>query len=138
MKPPEGTARSAPSPSELDRVVLVGRAPAGPPELQGELEREGYRTHQVARLDGVLPLLGDERLCAVIVGAHVFSANDLLLLRRVRERSPGTAVVVVGRAPTDPDLKQAFESGATAFLSWPSTPGALRQAVESVAPRGRK
>lgn len=138
MKPPQGTAHAAPSFSLPDQVVLVGRAPAGPPDLLGELEREGYRTQHVARLDGVLPLLGDERLCAVIVGAHAFSASDLLLLRRVREHSPGTAVVVVGRAPTDPDLKQAFESGATAFLSWPSTPGALRQAVESVAPRGRR
>ncbi len=69
-----------------------------------------------------------------VVGGAPLAASDILLLRRVREASPRTAIVVVTRTPTHPDLKRAFESGATAFLSWPASTDALRQAIESGEP----
>lgn len=53
-----------------------------------------------------------------------------LLLRRIREVSPCTAIVVVTKTPTDPDLKRAFESGATAYLLWPASTDGVRHAIE--------
>lgn len=112
------------------RVVFVGESLDWQGELGPLLTHEGYTTDQVARLEAVVPWLAGGSVQALFVAALPLAASDLLLLRRIREVSPGTAVVVVTRTPTDPDLKRAFESGATAFLSWPASTTALRQAIE--------
>ncbi len=94
------------------------------------LTSEGYATDRVARLDGVLTVLARGVVQAVLLAAGPLAATDLLLLRRIREVSPRTAVVVVTKTPTDPDLKRAFESGATAFLSWPASNETVRHAID--------
>lgn len=112
-------------------VLLVGKEGDWPPELKTSLHGGGYVSGSVAELSLVPSLLAEGRVRALFVFARPLGASDLLVLRRVREASPRTAIVVVTRTPTDPDLKRAFESGATAFLSWPASGDALRQAVES-------
>jgi DNA-binding NtrC family response regulator len=112
------------------RVVLVGEGLDWHAELQALLEREGYATDQIAQLQAVLPLLDDRGFQALFLSAGPLAASDLLVLRRIREVSPRTAVVVVTKTPTDPDLKRAFESGATAFLSWPATNDGVRHAID--------
>lgn len=128
QKRPEGSApASLPVPK---RVVFVGEAPDWQAELGAVLAREGYATERVPQLEGVLPLLESGALQALLVAARPLAASDLLILRRVREAAPHTAIVVVTKTPTNPDLKRAFESGATAFLSWPASTDALRHAIE--------
>jgi len=109
---------------------LVGEAPEWQPELGILLSSEGYATDRVARLDAVLPMLDSGAVQALFLAAGPLAASDLLLLRRIREVSPRTAVVVVTKTPSDPDLKRAFESGATAFLSWPASNDAVRHAID--------
>jgi DNA-binding NtrC family response regulator len=111
-------------------VLLVGSDQDWPPELKDGLSSAGYQAGSVASL-GQVPALLSERVGALFVPARPLGAREVLALRRVRETSPRTAIVVVGTTATDPDLKRALESGATAFLSWPASPGALRHAVES-------
>ena len=111
-------------------VVLVGEAPEWQPELAIVLTSEGYATGRVERLDAVLPMIDRGPVQALFVAAAPLAATDLLLLRRIREVSPRTAVVAVTKTPSDPDLKRAFESGATAFLSWPATNDAIRHAID--------
>jgi DNA-binding NtrC family response regulator len=98
------------------------------------LAHEGYATDRVRQLDDVLPLLERSAMQALLVASRPYAASDLLLLRRIRELSPRTAIVVVTRSPTDPDLKRAFESGATAFLSWPASTDAVRHAIDRGTP----
>lgn len=112
-------------------MLLVGNDRDWPPEFKTVLGRDGYRADQVADLSLVPVLPNDGRVRAVFVSASPLGASDLLVLRRLREASPRTAIVVVTETSTDPDLKRAFESGATAFLSWPASADALRHAVES-------
>ena len=114
-------------------VLLVGDGRDWPPELESFLTREGYITDRRAELDAVVSLLANGAVRALLVVARPLGASDLLILRRIREASPQTGIVVVSKTPTSPDLKRAFESGATAFLSWPASTEALRQAVESGA-----
>jgi DNA-binding NtrC family response regulator len=111
-------------------VVLVGDAPDWQPELAMLLSSQGYANSHIARLDGVLPLLDRGAVVALFLASGPLAATDLLVLRNVREASPRTAIVVVTKTPTDPDLKRAFESGATAFLSWPASRDAVRHAIE--------
>jgi DNA-binding response OmpR family regulator len=117
-------------------VLLVGEGADWQPEVGTLLSLEGYRIDWVAGLDAVLPLIEESRnIQALLVAARPLPASDLLTLRRIREISPRTAIVVVTRTPTDPDLKRAFESGATAYLSWPASTEALRPAIELGAAR---
>lgn len=116
-------------------MLLVGNDRDWPPELKAVLGCDGYIADLVAELSLVPSLLADGKVRAVFVSAGPLGASDVLVLRRVREASPRTAIVVVTKTPTDPDLKRAFESGATAFLSWPASADALRHAIESGAAR---
>lgn len=127
-KRPDGTHSTGSLPPRL--VVLVGDAPEWQPDLAALLAGVGYATEPVPRLDDVLPLLESGTMQALLVASRPFAASDLLLLRRIRELSPRIAVVVVTLAPTDPDLKRAFESGATAFLSWPASKDVVRHAID--------
>jgi DNA-binding NtrC family response regulator len=111
-------------------VALVGEAPAWQPELETLLNDEGYATGRVPQLDAVLPLLAGGSVRALFLAAGPLAARDLLLLRRIREVSPLAAVVVVTKTATDPDIKRALESGATAFLSWPASNDAVRRAID--------
>jgi len=128
LAPSDGTDVDA-APKQV--VLLVGEGRDWPPELEFCLTREGYTTDRRAELDAVFSLLENAAVRALLVVARPLGASDLLILRRIRETSPQTGIVVVSKAPTNPDLKRAFEDGATAFLSWPASTEALRQAVES-------
>ena len=133
MKPARHSAASGGAASETAPkvVLLVGEGRDWPPELESFLGREGYATHRLAALDAAGRFLATAPVRALLVVARPLGAADLLILRRIREASPQTGIVVVTKTPTSPDLKRAFESGATAFLSWPASTEALRQAVES-------
>lgn len=102
-----------------------------PPELKAVLAGDGVVAANVEELSLVPALLAHGEIRALFVFARPLGASDLLVLRQVRVASPRTAIVVVTKTPTDADLKRAFESGATAFLSWPASTDALRQAFES-------
>jgi len=122
------------------RAVLVGDDRDWPPDFEDCLGRDGYVVDHVTELSLVPPLFAHGSMRALFVAARPLAASDLLLLRRVRQTCPRTAIVVVARTPTHPDLKRAFESGATAFLSWPASMDALRQAIQSgdVPPPGSR
>lgn len=131
MKPQKQPKETAPANLPAPKlVVLAGEAPEWEPELDAMLVREGYATGRVPQLSDVLRLLENGAMQALLVASRPLAASDLLSLRRIRELSPHTAIVVVTRTPSDPDLKRAFESGATAFLSWPASTEAVRHAID--------
>lgn len=112
-------------------VVLIGDKRDWPPEFESLLTAEGYAAGHLPELEAVIPIVEVAAVRALFVVARPLGASDLLILRRIRQTSPQTGIVVVAKAPTNPDLKRAFESGATAFLSWPASKEAVRQAVDS-------
>jgi DNA-binding response OmpR family regulator len=112
-------------------VLLVGAERDWPPELLPALDGDGYRTQRVPDLARVPAMLAGGNVRALFVLARPLGARDLLVLQRARDDWPGTAIVVVTRKPNDPDVKRAFESGATAFLSWPASAQAVRHAIDS-------
>lgn len=127
--------RAGPENSTFPKLVaLAGEASDWLPELEELLAREGYATDRVGQLETVLSMLAGGTVKALFLAAGPLAASDLLLLRSIREASPHTAVVVVTRTPTDPDLKRAFESGATAFLSWPASNDAVLRAIDRGVP----
>jgi DNA-binding NtrC family response regulator len=112
-------------------VVLIGDPRDWPPDFESLLSAEGYAAGHLPELEAAIPIVEASAVRALFVVARPLGASDLLVLRRIRRTSPQTGIVVVARSPTNPDLKLAFESGATAFLSWPASKAAVRQAVDS-------
>jgi len=112
-------------------VLLVGNDVDWPSDLKATLDRSGYTAETVADLSSLPLLLARRPIRALFAFARPLGASELLAWRRLREASPRTAIVVFTDTPTDSDLKRAFESGATAFLSWPASTEALRHAIES-------
>ena len=108
----------------------MGESPDWRSELEALLSAEGFVTYSVSHLGLVSPMLAGGMVQAVFLAARPLLATDLLLLQRIRETSPRTAIVAVTKTPSDPDLKRAFESGATAFLSWPATRDTVRRAID--------
>lgn len=120
-------------------VVLIGDARDWPPDFETLLIAEGYASGHLPDLEAVIPIVEKPGVRALFVVARPLGGSDLSILRRIRQTSPRTGIVVVARSPTDPDLKRAFESGATAFLSWPASRKAVRQAVDSgSSPAGQR
>jgi hypothetical protein len=119
-------------PSAASKVVLlVGDPREWPPELESFVAGQGYATDRLAELDAVVPRLEQAEngpVRALLVVARPLGASDLLILRRVRESSPATAIVAVTTTPTSPTSGALRERGNR--LPWPSKE-ALRQAVES-------
>ena len=112
-------------------VVLIGDPHVWPADFASSLTADGYAAGHLPELEAVIPIVEAAAVRALFVVARPLGASDLLILRRIRQTSPQTGIVVVARSPTNPDLKLAFESGATAFLSWPASKEAVRQAVDS-------
>lgn len=120
------------SPAEAS-VLLVDEAFEWPQDLLGCIRGEGYVALHIDDLALAPSLLRNGEVKALLVGTRVLGAKGILILRECRQVSPRTAVVVMTTTPTQPDLKRAFESGATAFLSWPASPREVRQALGSGA-----
>jgi DNA-binding NarL/FixJ family response regulator len=112
-------------------VLLAGHGHEWPAGLVASLAGEGYVVDRIPDLEPAPRLLRQRGVRALLVAARPLGANDIFILKRCRELSPHTAIVVVTSQTTQPDLKRAFESGATAFLSWPASPDSLRQALGS-------
>ncbi len=114
-----------------DLVVLLYEHGRWPAPFLDQLAAEGYRPLGLDDVDELPSVVQGGSVGAVIVGARALGARDLLVLRECRAAFPQTAVVVLDTADSPPELKRAFESGATAFLSWPAPPQALREALRS-------
>ncbi len=134
---------AAESGAKRNRILLVGDGGDWQSHAEALLVREGYDPDHADTFDAALDILRAGDVRAILVGAGPLGASDILTLRRIREIAPRIAVLVVTQTPTDPDLKRAFEHGATAFLSWPASSEALLQAIDrggarpsGTAPRG--
>jgi DNA-binding NtrC family response regulator len=124
-------------------VLFVSDGTDWPAALIAAVARDGYVVLRIDDLTTARSFLGNRGIKALFMRARPLGANDVLVLRECRRLSPATAIIAMTMASNQPDIKRAFESGATAFLSWPAAPDAVRQALESgaapVAPnQGRK
>jgi hypothetical protein len=123
--------------SEGDAPILLVEGCEYPAGLEALIAADGHTLQCVGDLGEAASLLMAGRARAVLITAgRAFSHKDLLALRLCRTAAPSAAVVMVTTEPPTawPDVKRALESGATAFLRWPTLPHVVRQALGSGAP----
>jgi len=125
---PDGTAAAPPG-----AVVLAAARREWPPELVDTISREGYTLVRIDDLRLVLFLVLAGGVASVLVDVRGLETLGALALRKCREYSPSTAVVVVAYDATPATMKRALDSGATAFLSWPASPRAVARALRAAA-----
>ena len=111
-----------------------------PPAFESFVARElvGRDAAEVVRLGDLAEapaVLGAGGVSALVVQAERLGLTGLLTLQECRRVSPETALVVVGTTGRF-GMKNALEGGATAFLAWPASAEALRQALGSGGVRG--
>jgi DNA-binding NarL/FixJ family response regulator len=99
--------------------------------------RDGALVARLTDLDEAPAFLRSSEVTALVVNASRLGLSGKVALRECRRVSPATAIVVVATSAAH-GLKDALESGATAFVSWPASPEVLRRALrsgrEAVAP----
>jgi len=90
--------------------------------------RDGALVARLAELGEAPSLLSSNDVTALIVNVRQLGLRGKVALQECRRISPATAVVVVATDAAH-GLKDALESGATAFVSWPASPEVLRRAL---------
>ena len=92
--------------------------------------RDGATITRLADVSEAPALLRARAVTALVVNAERLGLKTQVALLECRRLSTTTAVVVVGTAQAR-GLKDALEGGATAFLRWPASAEAFRQALRS-------
>ena len=119
-----------PAPDRDRRVVLlIGAGASWPEELMKLLPAGEWAIERLADLEDVPGRLTRGPVCAILTTPRQWSGRELALLRECRARAPETAYLVMAEDPAAPDLKRAFEHGATAFVRWPSSPEVMLRAI---------
>lgn len=121
--------------SQPQRLVIGGYEHEWPPAFESFVARElvGRDAVDLVRLGDLAdaPLvLAAGFVSALVVQAERLGLKELLLLQECRRVSPRTALVAVATTGRF-GMKSALEGGATAFLSWPASAEAVRQALRS-------
>jgi DNA-binding NarL/FixJ family response regulator len=121
-------------------VLLIGAGASWPDELMKLLPDGEWAIERLSDLEEVPGRLARGQVCAILTTPRQWSGRELALLRECRARAPETAYLVMAEDPAAPDLKRAFEHGATAFVRWPSSPEVVLRAILGTpepAPSGR-
>ncbi len=119
-----------PAPGRERRVVLlIGAGASWPDELLKLLPDGEWAIERLSDLEEVPGRLARGPVCAILTTPRQWSGRELALLRECRARAPETAYLVMAEDPAAPDLKRAFEHGATAFVRWPSSPEVVLRAI---------
>lgn len=99
--------------------------------VAGELVgRDGALVARLVELSDAPSFLSSADVSALIVNANRLGLRGKVALRECRRISPRTAIVVVATNAAH-GLKDALESGATAFVSWPAAAEVVRRALRS-------
>ncbi len=118
---------------EPQHLLLTGFEHEWPTDFEAFVAREliardGALVARLGALGDAPAFLSSSDVNALIVNANRLGLKGKVALQECRRISPSTAVVVVATTAAH-GLKDALESGATAFVSWPAPADVLRRAL---------
>jgi len=120
-------------PDDPQHLLLTGYEHEWPADFEAFVAREliardGALVARLEELGDAPSFLSSSEVTALIVNANRLGLKGKVALQECRRISPSTVVVVVATTPAH-GLKDALESGATAFVSWPAPPEVFRRAL---------
>jgi DNA-binding NarL/FixJ family response regulator len=115
-----------------DTVVLTGVESIWPDHLDEQLRASGFVPMHVDSVHHVALLALHHNVRALVADARSLSFGDVVVLRRLRTQAPAIPLIVVGTGSTWQALKEALDSGATAFVPRGQLPGVLVETLRSI------
>jgi DNA-binding NarL/FixJ family response regulator/HPt (histidine-containing phosphotransfer) domain-containing protein len=134
-----GSGPTAPPPESA--VLVVDDNPGDARLVEWALTHEPGRSFRVVRADRVaaaLERLGEERFSAVLLDLGLPDSHGTEGIRRIRARSPGTAVVVLTGSDDPERTRAALAAGAQAYrVKGIFSPGELSRTLDGAIRRQR-
>ena len=128
--------RTSPTPGpEPPRVMIVDDDAEMRALLRDALEREGFRVREHPAGDQLIPVVAEWRPDAVVLDKEMTGTNGLDLLRDIRQRHPGTPVVLVTAFGGAAVEAEALRLGAAFYMDKPFRVSRLLEVLRSVAAR---
>lgn len=119
-------------------VLVVDDDPVVRESLQRLLGKRGYAVETAGTAEEALLLLEQKLFALVITDWQMPGMDGLALLRRVKERSPHTPVVMITAYGSTETVIQALRGGVSDFVLKPYRPEELLQIVEREVARHRQ
>jgi DNA-binding response OmpR family regulator len=107
--------------------------------LKRSLEDEGYRVSEAASGLAALDLLENETFDLALVDLRMAGVDGLEVMRQLRERSPGTQIIIVTAYASVPSAVEALRHGAHDYLTKPvNTEELLASVADGLARRSAR
>jgi DNA-binding NtrC family response regulator len=97
------------------------------------LSQRGYDVYTAANVEQALLLAQERAFDVALLDLRVGSSNDgIFLLDELMQRLPGIKVIMMTAYPTVSAIKQAFDKGASRFLTKPVDLQELSEAIKTL------
>ncbi len=87
--------------------------------LKWYLTQQGYDVYTASSADEAYGILQERSINIVLLDIKLGGRDGLSLLEQVNDQSPGVKVVMMTAYPTVSSIKQAFDKGASRYLTKP-------------------
>ena len=129
-RPPEGEASTN---SSRHSILAVDDEENFLTLLNWFLTQRGYDVHTASTIDEALVLAEKRVFDIALLDLRISATNDgLALLDQLNVRLPTMKVIMMTAYPTVSSIKQAFDRGASRFLTKPVDLQELSQAIKSL------
>jgi DNA-binding NtrC family response regulator len=98
--------------------------------LKWFLTQQGYEVYTASSADEASGILQGRAIDIALLDIKLGDRDGLSLLDEVTDQSPGVKVVMMTAYPTVSSIKQAFDKGATRYLTKPVDLQELTQALK--------
>lgn len=119
-------------------ILIVDDEPGIRHVLEGMLTEEGYKSSSVDSGDAALKFLEDNEANLVLLDIWMPGQDGMQVLKEIKERFPGTKVIMMSGHASISTAVKATQLGATDFLEKPldseGTLRVIRNALESISP----
>ena len=97
------------------------------------LTQKGYEAYTASNVDEALLLAQERTFDVALLDIRIGSNNDgIFLLDELTQRLPGIKVIMMTAYPTVSAIKQAFDKGASRFLTKPVDLPELSEAIKAL------
>jgi DNA-binding NtrC family response regulator len=129
-RPPEGEASTN---SSRHSILAVDDEENFLTLLNWFLTQRGYDVHTASTIDEALVLAEKQVFDIALLDLRISATNDgLALLDQLNVRLPTMKVIMMTAYPTVSSIKQAFDRGASRFLTKPVDLQELSQAIKTL------
>jgi len=117
----------------MARVLIVDDEESIRVTLAEFIKEDQYEVHIAGDAKEALRLIEDQPFDVIVTDIILPRMNGVALMKKIRERSPDTQVIMLTGDPTVETATEAVRAGAFDYLTKPVSKNAIRQVVASAA-----